>query len=514
LLLLWVTGCPPFDPDDAYFCEVDGDCREGERCSEDRCAACVPKICADFAGRCGRLADECGGTIECPCACTPKACADFTGCGTFDDGCGEMIECGCEAPETCGGAGQDGVCGCVARSCDELDLDCGLASDGCRGEIACGPCTWPEWCGGAGTDNICGRPAACISASAVCGYLGTIFCGDCEGGEMCGAQLPNQCGRPASCLAEGIECGFSSATRGLFCGGCGYGEMCESGACVASVRPFCWSDPEPIADLGFRWHARPSAELGELVLYADHPAEDAVGCRRAGSIALLDYSTISTASRSLLPATDFSALPLSGCGDNDQLECEGFVGTPRVRPGALELFISADYRCADWWDAEIYLSFRTSTVEPWSLPELVVGRYEVEPLDGVLYPVLLSDRRTLLYRDDLVLPNAIGVARRGSSIPGDASFLRLAGIPTPVRSPYPEAISCDGRFLLLYDELPDGDDRPTIVEIVSVEPLELGPPEPYQGAGGLGGFTESPDCGALYDATIDATFVRRRIACP
>ncbi|GAB4570092.1 MAG: hypothetical protein Tsb0020_24650 [Haliangiales bacterium] len=54
-----------------------------------------------------------GGMSTPPDACVPAVCgADL--CGTIDDGCGGTATCGlsCNDPESCGGGGEDNVCGC------------------------------------------------------------------------------------------------------------------------------------------------------------------------------------------------------------------------------------------------------------------------------------------------------------------------------------------------------------------------------------------------------------------
>ena len=63
------------------------------------------------------------GVCEMGCSsdgeCVPATCKDAgKDCGTIPDGCGETLECGtCTAPETCGGGGEENVCGCTTLSC-------------------------------------------------------------------------------------------------------------------------------------------------------------------------------------------------------------------------------------------------------------------------------------------------------------------------------------------------------------------------------------------------------------
>jgi hypothetical protein len=539
MLLLLLAACPPFDPDGPYRCESNADCLLDERCSLETCVpACTPKSCADLPGRCGPILDECGGTIECECSapqtcggggragscgCTPISCDGVT-CGTLDDGCGATIDCGCEAPDSCGGGGSAGRCGCAPKTCDELGAECGLISDGCAETIHCGGCTWPDRCGGE-TDNRCGRPSACVAQEAVCGFLGAEYCGTCIEGDMCGVAAANRCGRPASCLAEGRECGFSETVAGVFCGGCGAGEMCEAGTCVRASRPFCWGERERIDLPPVQWRGRPIAEAGALVLYAEITIPGDVGCTRIARVPLATYATAATTAYAIVDGSDFSDLSLSGCTENTGVECEGWVAAPRMRADGMEMFFDSSYRCADWWDREIYLSLRRDPTEPWSRPSLLpVSEYRATPSDSVDFPVLLADGQTLVYRDGALPPGELAVARRSSTEPGDVSFSKLGSVVVAeslddgdvLYSLVPQALSCDGAFLLYYREVTG--DRPRnearAVEIRSLDPLELGPPQPYRGVDDVHGFAEGPDCGALYFATGLDQWVRRRVPCP
>jgi hypothetical protein len=538
---LLLAGCPPFDEDGPYRCSENSDCRSDERCAEGVCApACIPKTCADVPDRCGSILDECGGTIECECTapetcgggdvagqcgCAPRECTGDK-CGAFDDGCGGTVDCTCEAPMTCGGGGLDGVCGCTAKSCDEQSLECGLASDGCDATIFCGGCDRPELCG-AEQDHACGRPSRCTTENAACGFLGADYCGTCSGGTTCGVPAANECGRPATCLAEGRACGFSGAMPGLFCGGCGVGEMCEAGACVPSVRPFCWGPREQVMGGGTGLGGSVVAESGQLIAYAEFPTSGGGGCSRASRAVFTDYATISTASYQLLDSSDFSDLSLSGCTDNPNESCEGWIGRPRVRPDALEMFLDSSYRCADWYDREIYLSFRRNPTDPWSLPFMIpVSLYTAMPDDSVDYPVLLPDHHTLVYHDSALPPGQLAIARRPSSDPGDGAFVKMGSLslddlPPPEITLHvivPQGVSCDGKYLHYYREQTDADrmrvDDARSVEILSLDPLTFGPPAAYEGVTGILGFVESPDCGALYSSNGSTQFVKRRIACP
>jgi hypothetical protein len=273
------------------------------------------------------------------------------------------------------------------------------------------------------------------------------------------------------------------------------------------------------------WRAHAAADAGQLALFGSHTVPNDVGCSRVGRIGLLDYAALATATYSLLDSSDFSDLSLTDCVENTVVSCEGWVGTPRVRTDGLEMFFDSSYRCGDWWDREIYVSHRRNPSEPWSLPTLIpVSAYQALPDDTVHYPLLLPDQMTLLYRDDALPKNELAVARRSSSVPGDARFQKMGSIAidesvAPGRELFglvPETISCDGRFLLYYREVNgvSPGEGARAAEILSLDPLQLGAPIPYPGVEGAFAFSESPDCGALYFATPSDQFVRRRVPCP
>jgi hypothetical protein len=93
--------------------------------------------------------------------CVPKSCEDLElECGPAPDGCNNIIDCGdCENGEICGGGGP-GQCGnnnCDPKTCAQQGKECGEISDTCGEVIDCGECDEPgETCGGGGEANICG----------------------------------------------------------------------------------------------------------------------------------------------------------------------------------------------------------------------------------------------------------------------------------------------------------------------------------------------------------------------
>jgi hypothetical protein len=90
--------------------------------------------------------------------CVPHSClGQGLNCGNINDGCGNPINCG-----TCGDAGVNtvcgavipNVCGCVPRTCAELQMGhimttiCGKFSDLCGGMLDCGGCDGGTCSGG------------------------------------------------------------------------------------------------------------------------------------------------------------------------------------------------------------------------------------------------------------------------------------------------------------------------------------------------------------------------------
>ncbi len=221
-------------------------CPAGQTCVFNQCVApdagaCTPLTCANFpASTCGEQSDGCGGhTANCnPCTppdtcggggvpnqcgfpdaggCVPLTCAAFPSstCGPQADGCGGVTAfCNpCASPATCGGGGVAGQCGypdggaCIPQTCQQQNIGCGPAGDGCGNVIMCGGCTAPATCGGGGVPSQCGIidagscvPLTCASQHVSCGPAGDgcgnlLQCGTCSGTQTCGGGgTPGQCG--------------------------------------------------------------------------------------------------------------------------------------------------------------------------------------------------------------------------------------------------------------------------------------------------------------------------------
>jgi hypothetical protein len=209
-------------------------------------------------GRCGPIADGCGGVVDCsdcpagevclaggvcaPPQCQPTTCdAEGAECGTIADGCGATVECDlCPEGEVCGLVTPnrcDSPCA-PANESTACEGKCGYVSDECSDVFDCGECPPGLTC----IDNFCVdrtcEPATSCPPRSNCGIIsdgcdGTLDCGDCELPEVCGGALePNVCGAPdcpvLDCESQGAECGVLGNGCGntVDCGECPPGQVC------------------------------------------------------------------------------------------------------------------------------------------------------------------------------------------------------------------------------------------------------------------------------------------------
>jgi hypothetical protein len=244
--------------------------------------SCTPESCGQQNISCGPAGDGCGGQLDCgsctapqtcggggvpgQCgapdagSCAPRTCQQQNiGCGPAGDGCGHSLDCGpCPTGQTCGGGGTPYQCGapptgggCAPLTCARLGLGCGPAGDGCGGQLDCGTCTAPQTCGGGGVPGQCGMPPpgvcvpeTCQQQNINCGPAGdgcgdVIACGTCPTGQACGAGgVPGQCGSPDSgacvpltCQQEKIGCGPAGdgCGKSIDCGPCPLPQTCGGG---------------------------------------------------------------------------------------------------------------------------------------------------------------------------------------------------------------------------------------------------------------------------------------------
>ncbi|MCO4762984.1 MAG: hypothetical protein KC502_15820, partial [Myxococcales bacterium] len=161
---------------------------------------------------------------------------------TYDTGIATGTDGGVAADS--GTAGVDAG-GCPPKTCASAGANCGTMPDGCGGTLNCGQCTGGQVCG---AGNICGntpcQKQTCQQVSAACGTAtdgcgGTQSCGDCSGGQACQS---NQCiCQPKTCQQVGATCGKVDNGCGgsIDCGVCATCELgcpqsfsCNGGACT------------------------------------------------------------------------------------------------------------------------------------------------------------------------------------------------------------------------------------------------------------------------------------------
>ena len=190
------------------------------------------------------------GSCVTPPVCAPKTCAQLgLLCGPASDGCGNIIQCGvCPAGLSCGGGGTSGICGngCTPKTCAQQSFMCGHQGDGCGNIINCGMCPPGQTCGGGGVPGVCGNgscvPKTCMQLNVTCGAIGDgcgniIQCGMCPAGLTCGGGgTPGTCGgpmcTPKTCAAQGFNCGAASdgCNNIIQCGTCTAPQACGSGS--------------------------------------------------------------------------------------------------------------------------------------------------------------------------------------------------------------------------------------------------------------------------------------------
>jgi hypothetical protein len=176
--------------------------------------------------------------------CKPGTCASLGyNCDIQQDGCCGYIDCGsCAAPDTCGGGGQFGICGCTPNDeCQLQGYTCGAVSDGCGGSLNCGTCPGGQYCS-LFYHHCESCPSSCALLGFNCGSTTdpctgkTLNCGNCGNGT--GPCIDNVCCIPQdACANNGYDCGSASDGCGntLNCGSCGAGQTCVNHVCMDSV---------------------------------------------------------------------------------------------------------------------------------------------------------------------------------------------------------------------------------------------------------------------------------------
>jgi hypothetical protein len=118
--------------------------------------------------------------------------------------------------------------GCMPIPCASASgTYCGVIGDGCHGTLACGDCPNGGVCGGGGIDHVC-APAGCAkgactadSGAVYCGVIGdgcggVLDCGAaCPDGGVCGGGgTPGVCPGTGSGVCTGIQCNVATCPNG------------------------------------------------------------------------------------------------------------------------------------------------------------------------------------------------------------------------------------------------------------------------------------------------------------
>ncbi|MBI2391117.1 MAG: hypothetical protein HYV09_16110 [Deltaproteobacteria bacterium] len=142
---------------------------------------------------------------------------------------------------------------CTKRTCAEQGIECGSAPDGCGGTLTCGTCPSGMVCGTGGkcAGTSC-TPTTCAALGVECGSWsngcgGILTCGTCTTGTCGGGGVPGKCGgatcTPKKCSDYGYECGSwadgcgtvlncGTCTPPATCGGLGVTGKCGYSTCT------------------------------------------------------------------------------------------------------------------------------------------------------------------------------------------------------------------------------------------------------------------------------------------
>ncbi len=198
--------------------------------------------------------------------CVPTTCGAIgKQCGQHSNGCDNVpLDCtvatgGCTNGQVCGTGANDGVCVDPVNTCTPLtqaqacSATCGIVGDGCGNQITCPACPLNETCGGGGTPGVCGSgQTSCtpfdiaVVCAGKCGLVsdgceGTYTCSDMNTGETCdanagescgGGGVPNECGAPP-CTPISMATACPTVGGHPSCGsvGNGCGELIACGNC-------------------------------------------------------------------------------------------------------------------------------------------------------------------------------------------------------------------------------------------------------------------------------------------
>jgi len=140
------------------------------------------------------------GQVNCNGACLVPATCQPGQCGILPNGCGGNLDCGgCTLPQTCGGGGQAGVCGCTPQPDANFCTPgiCNRPTNNCGQTVVCG-CTDRQTCS---DGTCCGAiyqscdPANddCCNASVCKAVDGANVCCGVSGVSPCNASTAARC---------------------------------------------------------------------------------------------------------------------------------------------------------------------------------------------------------------------------------------------------------------------------------------------------------------------------------
>lgn len=178
-----------------------------------------------------------GGMISHPFTLAGVMC----GVGLVCSGMGDCVDCAsnadCMAPATCGGCGVANTCCCKPKTCAELGQTCGMAANGCGGQIQCNDAVkngseTDVDCGGASCPTKCGNAKACSAgADCVSGSCADGVCCDVACNGTCQAcNLVNKVGM-CSPIVAGVDNSPANTCNGA--------NTCVNGACKKTAGQAC-----------------------------------------------------------------------------------------------------------------------------------------------------------------------------------------------------------------------------------------------------------------------------------
>ncbi len=176
---------------------------------------------------------------------------------------------------------------CMPKNCEQvlaefaslgIEIECGSLPDGCEGSIVCGECPEGTVCGANGQSFACGceeNTCSSFGGGVECGFVPTrcggpessIFCGNCFGQEIC---QDNQCVCPS-----GVNCDDGCMGR------CGSDEVCVEGECCKPAYPCSQNECSPPGGLpdgcGGVAHCPPCSGQDESCVLSDELRFQCVG---------------------------------------------------------------------------------------------------------------------------------------------------------------------------------------------------------------------------------------------